>query len=97
MRPIDADALKESVENLFCEKCYERGGAFCADCALHYLIQYSDKLPTLTLDDLRPKGKWVKNGWNDYSCSKCETQYVGKGALAWNYCPHCGARLGGGK
>ena len=34
--------------------------------------------------------RWVKNGWNDYSCSACNCQLIGHGASGWNYCPNCG-------
>lgn len=106
MRPIDADKLKENVESLFCEKCHERGGAFCMDCALNYLIQYSDKLPTLTLNDLQPKGEW-KIMIDDYDCEFMECSVCGEGFYdgdndtidrAYNYCPNCGHPMeAGGK
>ena len=103
MRPIDADALKElllkerdAIPKTVTAPYYEfsvqkpnhtgdlvRGG-------IKKALRCMENTPTLTLDDLRSKGEWIKNGWNDYSCSKCETQYVGKGASAWNYCPNCG-------
>ena len=41
-------------------------------------------------------GRWVKTGWNDYSCSACECQLIGHGASRWNHCPNCGARMDGG-
>ena len=39
--------------------------------------------------------RWVKNGWNDYSCSACNCQLIGHGASGWNYCPNCGAKMDG--
>lgn len=38
-------------------------------------------------------GKWIKNGWNDYSCSVCGCQLIGHGASRWKYCPHCGTKM----
>ena len=40
-------------------------------------------------------GRWVKNGWNDYSCSACEVQFIGHGAFGWKFCPNCGAKMDG--
>ena len=39
------------------------------------------------------RAEWIRNSWNDYSCSSCGTQYVGHGALRWDYCPNCGAEM----
>lgn len=38
-------------------------------------------------------GEWIKNRWNDCSCSNCNAQYVGSGAMHWRYCPNCGAKM----
>ena len=38
-------------------------------------------------------GEWIKNGWNNYSCSVCGCQLIGHGASHWKYCPHCGAKM----
>lgn len=51
-------------------------------------IPASDVAPVL-------QGNWIHNKWNDYTCSYCKSQYIDHGAITWNYCPHCGARMEG--
>ena len=86
MRPIDADAV--------CSMCLCHYGE-CPDreigeCAV------SDA-PTLTLDDLRPRGRWEKKvvrGKEVPCCSVCgrDTGIT----YEYDFCPNCGAELDGG-
>ena len=99
MRPIDADALKEGVFNKFCEKCDPNDGFPCEDCALGYMIGLADQIRTLTLDDLRSKGEWVKPEGRTIKsyvrrCSACgkDAYFCGKGC-SYKYCPNCGAKM----
>lgn len=62
-----------------------------------------DKIPTLSPDDVRGVGEWIKldahKGMEQYKCSVCEdSAYVPEcmGEPMYNYCPSCGARLGNG-
>lgn len=70
--------------------------------AIGQVREVVSQIPTLTLDDLRPKGRWVnwgKSGTPTYenygTCSACHedaeiyTEHR-------NYCPHCGADMRGG-
>ena len=59
------------------------------------------QMPTITLDDLRPKGKW-KIVKDDYDCelmrcSVCREEfYDGDNDTVdcmYNYCPNCGAKM----
>ena len=38
-------------------------------------------------------GKWIFSGMLHHVCSVCEQISGGK----YNYCPHCGAKMSGGK
>ena len=71
--------------------------------ALAQVDDWLDAQPTLTIDDLRPKGRWVPNEpesdvW--FHCSECETDISTSWDYdcdqMWNYCPNCGADMRGG-
>ena len=52
-------------------------------------------LPTITLDDLRPKGRWIERyGVSEYKyeCSVC---HLGSDLMT-DFCGHCGADMRGG-
>lgn len=89
MRPIDADAI-----------------TYCAyDLDDYHFFRAVDEeaiaeMPTLTLDDLRPKGRWEWLGPYRYNndgmigtCSVCKERLR---LFAHNYCPSCGADMRGG-
>ena len=48
--------------------------------------------PTITLDDLRPKGRWIVQDetFTRFRCSHCECKNFGQ---RWNFCPACGAEM----
>ena len=91
MKAIDADAV--------CSMCLcdyaECPNAETGDCVII-------DAPTLTLDDLRPKGRWIMRGGKRY-CSHCgemacvtrdkEDFWYTKGT---QFCSECGADMRGG-
>lgn len=91
MRPIDADALLKLIKDT--NDGYRYGYLDATD--IH-------NAPTLTLDDLREKGKWKESDFipGMLTCTACGAQRNPKfkiGAGAWNCCPNCGAKMGGGE
>lgn len=118
MRPIDADALKElllkerdAIPKTVTAPYYEfsvqkpnhtgdlvRGG-------IKKALRCMENTPTLTLDDLRPKGEWIEqedfNLDTYYDCSVCgESFCLIDGSPTDNlfkFCPNCGAKMGGGE
>ena len=59
-----------------------------------------DKIPTVSLDDVRGAGKWIERAddwYGDYAeCSNCHDEYtIPDGGLCFKFCPNCGARMGG--
>lgn len=98
MRPIDADALKNHAYE---SREWSHGGH-----PLVVEVDDIDDMPTLSFDDLRPTGEWVmtiytttsKNGRvisnAKFTCPECG---YGNGRKRSNYCPNCGAKMGGGK
>ena len=97
-RLIDVDALKQEfraymVERYDREKCFSEEN--CKTCDRPCLWwRKVNEAPTVDAVEV-VHGKWVKNGWNDYSCSICKCQLIGHGASGWNYCPNCGAKMDG--
>ena len=94
MRPIDADALIVSRD---WENCVSPAAV------IH-------KAPTLTLDDLRPNGRWVKKPWKilgcvlryDTVCSECgfdapEFAAGGGSTVLTKFCHNCGAKMENGE
>ena len=89
MRPIDADDFEAYlIEHLDAWKHPE---------SLDWAISKIKNCPTLTLDDLRPKGRW-----EDGNCSCCgasiptDSQWDFIDEEDCNYCYNCGADMRGG-
>ena len=88
-RLIDAD-------NLFkCETCrHHRSGDCDTWCEIgeSYRPDMS-KFPTIDPEELRPKGRWEKQG-NGRTCNQCKFVYYSNND-DFNYCPNCGADMRG--
>lgn len=88
MRAIDADAI-----------------TYCAyDLDDYHFFRAVDEeaiaeMPTLTLDDLRPKGRWEEYEDGQFRCSVCKKKPL---EIGWRtlfvpgFCYHCGADMRGG-
>ena len=82
MRLIDGDALKEkiTVPALGGHKRY-------------YVWTLIDECPTIEAEPVK-RGKWEINSDSYYPyCSECKGEP--EGGKMTNYCPNCGARMGG--
>lgn len=98
-RLIDADALKESID----EHVYLVHHGFneteygCTQYGIHQII---DETPTIDAEPVR-HGKWIKADSQQYfrkhypafTCSECG--YRKDSQKTWNYCPNCGADMRG--
>ena len=105
MRPIDADALFAAVDETFSDFTKEAERSLVCAVVKRNIgnIKYIAKSqPTLTLDDLRPKGRWIDKGVRDWHCSECDEKLRGNGWDGYVYkdlpkfCPDCGADMRGG-
>lgn len=64
-----------------------------------------DKIPTITLETMRPMANWVKkNSFDeliDWTCSKCnlkiQTRKRNPLEYKYHFCPCCGAKMGLGE
>lgn len=89
MRPIDVDALIDFIDighlRNPLEACYSERD----------VVDMLESRPTLTLDDLMPKGRWLERyGVSEYKyeCSVCNMS----SDLMTDFCPNCGADMRGG-
>ena len=63
---------------------------------LKALKEYLEKAPTLTLDDLRPKGRWEPVDARYSRCTNCKKDRNIRTQIGWGFCPNCGADMRGG-
>lgn len=67
--------------------------------AVQEVAQIVGKIPTLTLDDLRPKGRWEEYEDGKFRCSVCKKKPLEIGyrtLFVPSFCYHCGADMRGG-
>ena len=100
MRPIDVDALLQRWNNLLPSMARDEDGAVPVDFRL--VVHDVSATPTLTLDDLRPKGRWDIVEFDKDSrritieCSECgmvEEMTVMAYGFGHNFCHICGADM----
>ena len=80
MRPIDADALRES---LFESSQFDTYNDYSM------VIDTIDLVPTI---EERKKGKWIdaRDFCGEFLCSNCHETNINN---FYKYCPHCGAEI----
>ena len=86
MRPIDADALIEEIRDTF-----KGMSTYAEQCGATLAVGMLREAPTITLDDLRPHGRWGNyEPYSDgYRCLHCKL--IHRSCTA--YCPNCGAKM----
>lgn len=97
MKAIDADALLQRWNNLLPRMARDKDGAVPIDFCL--AIHEVSASPTLTLDDLRPKGRWDLDEKRRRYCTNCKKvaiQFENKAYYVPGFCYHCGADMRGG-
>ena len=92
MRLIDADALKEIIENSY-EVTWDHdyNGGFKDACVL--ILDEIDSAPTIEPE--RKMGEWIlitDNNGQHFICNKCGTWRCHQGQA---FCSHCGADMRG--
>lgn len=106
MRLIDADELKEWVENWFEKNRYYHPHSKANNIPIPELYDILERMPTIEAEPIR-RGHWRADETiyttGETWCSVCRTLYyigdlydVGGGNNLPNYCPHCGAKMDGG-
>lgn len=104
MRLIDADALLQRWNDIVPRMVRDKDGGIPIDFLV--VIHELDTTPTLTLDDLMPKGRWVEYeneaDMGYHYCSECKHQAFNcdegdcNVEILSDYCPNCGAKMDGG-
>lgn len=97
MRPIDADALKDRLQNLAYDDWNQGANTSWAD-AYREVAEMVDEQPTADVVPIR-RGRWIHDGFdfphgNDWiHCSECGKRGINVPADLSNYCPNCGALM----
>lgn len=90
MRLIDADALLQRWNDIVPRMVRDKDGGIPIDFLV--VIHEVGTTPTLALDELRPKGRWIERyGVSEYKyeCSVC---HLGSDLMT-DFCGHCGADM----
>lgn len=90
MRLVDADSLKKTLRDQISDNWTE---AFTGNDAGSELADIIDHAETIEQSPI-VRAHWIKRNCNNvsgliYECSNCNTVMFN----AWNYCPHCGAKM----
>ena len=69
-------------------------------CGIETVIEYAENLPTVDVVEAK-HAEWVKTPYRPPYCSCCDEDVPlhrdGENNYKSNYCPHCGAKMDGGK
>ena len=96
MRLIDADALKAKWYKINDIDENDRGTRFVGYTEIARLI---DQAPTVSADAVQGVWEHIESKWEDniFKCSKCGNPLqipTVDGEPIYNYCVHCGAKMG---
>lgn len=104
MRPIDADALKESLKELKAEGNNRRYVQGLQDAIDDYYPQIIDDAPTIDAEPVK-HGHWIDTPLDRYKkyeskCSECGWHGISNydsyvDIYEFEYCPYCGAKMDG--
>ena len=96
MRLIDANELKEWVENWFTVNKYYHPYSKSNSIPINELYDILEHMPTIDAEPVK-HGKWIDEAedWRNqiewFKCSQCDFPT----STAYKYCPNCGARMDG--
>lgn len=98
MRLIDADALKEWVENWFTKNRYYHPFAKNNNIPITELYDILEQMPSAQPE--RKRGKWIVYKAPDKQhCGLVKCPFCGEDMIAeadeYNFCPNCGAEMRG--
>lgn len=85
----------EKVLLAVCQGCNEEFSEEPCEPGCCRIRERLEKLPRVTLDDLRPKGRWEPVDARYSRCTNCEKERNVRTQIAWTFCPSCGADMRG--
>ena len=97
---IEREALMRKIKEIHCAECDSYHGVRCRACWVDDTLDYIDSEPAADVAPVR-HGRWEKQR-GIYSCSECgmtcpyDVQADVIEYWTCNYCPKCGAKMGGG-
>ena len=78
------------IESFLADNECKREEAKACMCSLDFMLELIEDAPSATPTERT--GEWIKN--DDYVCDQCGYHMI-VGGGAYNYCPNCGAKMGG--
>ena len=93
MRLIDGNALRRKMVDILLR--YDTPETFGEKLAVYSAFDEVINCPTIDPERLRPKGRWVKIGADEYTCDKCHAIFECESVIrcGYNFCPNCGATM----
>ncbi len=92
MRAIDLDKALLAV----CSGCNEEFSEEPCEPGCCRIREKLENAPTLTIDNLRPKGRWEPVDARYSRCTNCKRERNIRTQIGWEFCPSCGADMRGG-
>jgi hypothetical protein len=98
-RYIDAETFDADCRKRYCTDCDNYNGLKCRACWVDDMLSEVEDAPTVSPDEARGVGKWIKRFDGPYGhgrtyCSSCG-KHSGIGGIKQTppYCPNCGAKM----
>lgn len=94
---IERDAAIESIRLTYCKECNSYNGVRCRACEFDDAMLMIEDVPAADVVEV-VNASWVKaTPYSQEYCTNCGLTPKTIFGILPNYCPHCGAKMDGGK